>query len=548
MIGIAHGYGLGGSGSNLWTREVVAALCEAGETVHLMCQERSPEAYPFVAEVWSYDDAGPGTRTLDRAVPGPGRCIVHRPELPVLPTYVRPDRPSERVRSILDLDDDALDDYVRRNARALRTVITAHGVRAWHVNHVILLSEAFRQVRDSHGIAYAVMPHGSALEYVVRHDPRMKDTARRALDAADLVFALGPEIRDRLRRFFPDLDLEPRTTTLTVGVDTAAFHPVARAQRRQSVEALAEALHGARRGHTPEHSAPVRRAAAARTPGEHTDDGDDRADPLRLALETPVSYDTPHPDAGLEERLREVDWEREDVVAFVGRLIPAKGAQALVAALPLILEQRPQTRLLLIGAGWLREYLEAFVLTLAAGQGERARRVLHWAEARAQEGARPSGTAFLQHLVETGRYRQYVGAAHRYLDSERVLFTGYLQHPLLARVLPLADIAVFPSSVAEASPLVVPEAAACGCFPMGTDFAGMRHSLDSLAPYIPPALRPLLRLDPDPARTADDIAHHVPAVLHYQGDSTSALREAAVAEYDWHRIARTLAQALHRLN
>ncbi len=544
LIGIVHGYGLGGAGSNLWTREVVSALCETGHTVHLMCQERTPEMFRFVAELWTYDDGGRPHRVLAQEPETPGRCIVHRPALAILPTYVRPDRPSEYVRSILDLDDDALTDYLERNVRALRQIVAASGVRAWHVNHAILLSEALRRVKESDGIAYAVMPHGSALEYVVRHDPRMQAMARRALASADHVFALGPEIRERLHRFFPDLDLEARTTTLRVGVDTGRFRPVPREARGDSIDRLTAALHDVARGHRPEHSARLRDAlsrqiGAAEPTAER--------DPLRSALETPAPYETAHPDAEIEERLRQVHWQRENVVIFVGRIIPAKGVQALVAAFPLILERMPQTRLLLVGAGWLREYLEAFVLALSAADGARARRVLTWAAERAQEGARPSGTAFLQRLVDSGRFRGYVNAAHRHLEPERVIFTGYLAHSLLAHVFPLADAAVFPSAVAEASPLVLPEAAACGCFPMGTDFAGMRDSLDALAPHVPPVLRPLLRLDPDPARTADDIAHHVLALLQHRGDAGPALRDAAVAEYDWRRIAETLAEELARL-
>src|SRR5690606_39476579 len=53
-LGIVHGYGFSGAGSNLWTRSVVRALCHLGHTVHVVCQESRPEAYDFVAEAISY--------------------------------------------------------------------------------------------------------------------------------------------------------------------------------------------------------------------------------------------------------------------------------------------------------------------------------------------------------------------------------------------------------------------------------------------------------------------------------------------------------------
>ncbi|NIP81629.1 MAG: glycosyltransferase [Gemmatimonadetes bacterium] len=533
MIGIVHGYGLAGAGSNLWTRETVAALCDNGETVHLMCQETDPERFDFIAEAWTHTD-DEADRVFSREVPYPGRCILHRPALNVLPTYVRPDRESDYVRSILDLDMDALEEYLRRNVVALRRVSDDTGIRAWHVNHTILLSEALRRLREETGIAYAVMPHGSSLEYIVRHDERMRPIARRALESADAIFALNQEVRDRLADFFPDLDLEPRTVTVRVGVDTQRFRPVPRPERPASVERLAAALEGVPRGRGPAHAAALREAV----------DPELDHDGFRSALEPALDYATDRPDADLEDRLRTLDLPRARILTFVGRIIPAKGVPAIVVALPRIVERHPQTRLLLVGAGWLREYLEAFVLALSRGDGELAARIIEWTTRREQEGARPSGAAFIRRLRDTGEYDAYVDAARRCLTPEHVLFTGFLEHPLLAHVFPLADVAVFPSAVAEASPLVVPEAAACGCLPMGTDFAGMHHSLASLAPRLPDSVARLMPLDPDPERTAPDIVRNVDEALRSDADITEALRRAAVEEYDWHGIARTLVQQL----
>ena len=94
---------------------------------------------------------------------------------------------------------------------------------------------------------------------------------------------------------------------------------------------------------------------------------------------------------------------------------------------------------------------------------------------------------------------------------------------------------------------MVPEAAACGCLPMGTDFAGMRRALDSLAPRLPESLRPLLRLDPEPEATAGSIVDNVGRALAAPEDPGPALRKAAVDEYDWHGIARTVAEQLRTL-
>ncbi len=536
MIGIVHGYGLGGSGSNLWTREAVSALCNNGETVHLVCQEPHPERYDFVTEFIAYDDDARPERRFQRDSPRPGRCILHKPALNVLPTYVRPDRPSDYIRSILDLDEAALEEYLERNVATIRSISSLHGVRSWHVNHTILLSEALRRLQVSGEVRFAVMPHGSALEYVVRHDARMQQVARTVLDAADAVFSLNQEIRERLAHFFPELDLEHKTVTIRVGVDTEKFRPVAREDRRRSVQHLVRALHNVPRGHSPRHSDLLRDTLDA-APDHDT----------FMAVSGPAVDYPAAPDADIEEKLSSVDWDNEPIVTFVGRLIPAKGVGALVAAFPLVLQRHPDARLILVGTGWLREYLEAFIDGLAAGDGDRARAMLEWSTLRRQEDSTPSATTFLDRLAADGMFERYVQDAQRLLTPGRVLFTGFLEHHLLAHVFPLADVAVFPSAVPEASPLVIPEAAACGCLPMGTSFAGMKHSLDSLAPRLPDHVARLMRLRPDPDHTAFDIASNVNAALDVAFDASPALRQAAVEEYDWRTIADKLASQLRGL-
>ena len=49
-----------------------------------------------------------------------------------------------------------------------------------------------------------------------------------------------------------------------------------------------------------------------------------------------------------------------------------------------------------------------------------------------------------------------------------MIFTGYLTHRELRYLFPCCDVAVFPSIVAEAGPLVFLEALASGVSPLGT--------------------------------------------------------------------------------
>jgi glycosyltransferase involved in cell wall biosynthesis len=55
-------------------------------------------------------------------------------------------------------------------------------------------------------------------------------------------------------------------------------------------------------------------------------------------------------------------------------------------------------------------------------------------------------------------------AATELLDPAHVVFTGHLEHNALCHLFPCCDLAVFPSIVAEAGPLVLIEAMASGCW------------------------------------------------------------------------------------
>ena len=57
------------------------------------------------------------------------------------------------------------------------------------------------------------------------------------------------------------------------------------------------------------------------------------------------------------------------------------------------------------------------------------------------------------------------------MTNDQVVFTGYLNHDALRHLFPCCDVAVFPSLIPEAGPLVFYESLASGCVPLGTYFA-----------------------------------------------------------------------------
>ena len=539
MIALVHGYSLSGSGSNLWTRAVVRALCENGETVHLLAQERTPEQYPFVSTAYTYAPDGTRTTRLERTAETPGACILHRPELDVLPTYVRPSASATGMACILDMEEAAIEDYLARNTAVLKTVIRRHDIQGVHVNHVVLMAQAVARACMSTGVPFGVMPHGSAIEYVVKKSPAMHRLAQTTLQQADRLFILNPEVRRRLRDVFPELrHLEAKMVTAPAGVDTSQFELVPRDERPAAIGRLKDVVRDVPRGRTAEH-------ATTLVDGLHPNLTLEEAHAL---FDRAADYAQRRPDADLEKGLDRIDWSSAEVLVYVGRLISHKGVPTLAAAFPLIYRERSQARLVLAGAGPLREILEAFFWALRHGHPGLARQFIRWGGALEDEAADTFAPvqAFFDHLEADGALDDYYEAAAA-LPADAVVFTGYLEHDALSLLFPCCDVGVFPSVVKEASPLVIPEASASGCFPVGTDHSGMAASLDVVASVLPEAVRPLLRLRPDPAHTVRDLVRHAPAALAAAPHYRVALHDLAVDRFDWHSIAAGLADALREM-
>ena len=172
---------------------------------------------------------------------------------------------------------------------------------------------------------------------------------------------------------------------------------------------------------------------------------------LEQALQRASNYDGRRPDTDLESKLAAIDWEKDKVLLFVGRLIAAKGLHSILAALPLILEAEPRTKLLVVGHGPMREVAEVLVAALAAGRRD-------WVELILQSGSILEGGAarpltemrlFVDRLTTQGRLEPYLKIARQSMGSGCVIFTGYLTHRELRFLFPCCDAAVFPSVVAE---------------------------------------------------------------------------------------------------
>jgi len=203
-----HGYLLGGTGSNVYTRALAQEWSRLGHEVVVFCQEPHPELYDL------------------------GGAQVVRPEIGgVLPVFVLDRYEGLEAKLLPDLTPTERERYVELNAEALRAHLPADLVFA---NHVLLGGP----VAAATGARYAVKAHGSELEYSMRGNDELAAWGRESLAHAQAVFVGSAHIREVLQDVVGHVD---RVYEVPPGVDTDDFVPEPRAQ------ALAALLDEARR-------------------------------------------------------------------------------------------------------------------------------------------------------------------------------------------------------------------------------------------------------------------------------------------------------------
>ena len=192
-----HGYLLGGTGSNVYTRALARAWGKTGHEVVVVCQERNPASYDL------------------------GGARVVRPELPgnLLPVFVLDRYEGLEPRLLQDLTPAERERYVDANAAAVRGELPADLVFA---NHVLLGGP----VAATAAAPYAVKAHGSELEYSMRGNPELAGWGRDGLAKAEAVFVGSAHIRAVLEEVVGHVN---RVHEVPPGVDVDEFKPEARA-------------------------------------------------------------------------------------------------------------------------------------------------------------------------------------------------------------------------------------------------------------------------------------------------------------------------------
>ena len=205
-----HGYMLRGTGSNIYTANLAAALARLGHEVHLVCQER---------------------RVRVEGVE------IHNPDIHgLLPVYLKDPYEGFEVKAFPELTEAELDRYLEDNVAAVRNVAAAGPPDAALAGHLVMGPCILARA----GIGeFAAKIHGSALEYTVKPNPRFLPYAEEGMRAASCVLTGSHHTAESLWEALPGLEgLREKTRLGPPGVDTELFRPRNGGDEREPVVAF----------------------------------------------------------------------------------------------------------------------------------------------------------------------------------------------------------------------------------------------------------------------------------------------------------------------
>jgi len=502
-----HGWLLEGSGSNVYTSRVAAALVGAGHEVAILCQEGHPDRYPFIRAVGTVSGKGvSGLTEFDRpTLHGAAGAVLLRPEIgALLPVFVIDEYEGFEVKRFVELDEAELDAYLDRNHQALTAAAAWFRPDIVVAGHVVPGAVVAKRSRLDRG--YVAKVHGSDVEYAIRIQPRYLTLAREGLESAGAVIGATSEVLGRVMDLVPGV--EARTRVVRPGVDVQRFRPMPRAQALKTLATELEQDPEVERGRPDGLDAEVRSAVDER-------DGD-RLDALA------GRYDQAVPDPGAPDMLRALARHRGPLIGYFGKLIPPKGVETLIHAFALL--GRLDARCLIVGFGLFREWLQAMVDALDRADAAAAR----WL-------AECSGTGL---ELGEGQIRAAAGI------GDRVLFTGRLDHRYAPAALAALDVLVVPSVLPEAFGMVGAEGAAAGALPLVARHSGLAELAGALEDAA--GRRDLFSFAPGPGATAR-IAQGLEQLLGLPAEEELALRRKVSSfvarEWTWERTADRLIAA-----
>lgn len=225
-------------------------------------------------------------------------------------------------------------------------------------------------------------------------------------------------------------------------------------------------------------------------------------------------------------------------IGYVGRMTMDKGVHALMAAFVQVVARCPAARLELYGSGPDESALRAVHAAMLAGDVTEMRRQL---EVTSRRGRTAHQAASLMAPLDPCWEWLAARPEHVQRAARAIRFHGYVDQVALARCYGELDLLVLPSIVAEAFPLVLLEALACGVPAIASDRDGQGWFLEAVEGAMS-EVSGRLRFASHPRRRVDSMIQTCVSMLTHRPSENfgRGVREFLEARYAWGPITRSI--------
>ena len=546
-IGIVHGYLLTGTGSNIYVRNLVQKFVEGGHEVFLFCQEPKPELINFINDINIFNtDNITFRQTLNRKTTFKGQCHFFKPNLHgILPVFVLDKYEGYTVKEFHNMPLDEIENYIFYNVKAIKTVLDKIEPDFIQTNHFIMSPYIIFKALGHKQIPYFLTIHGSCLNFSVKKDTRLVPYALTALESAYKCCTLSEHTAYELKEFLQsqNYQLKDDIKIIPAGCDTDVFN-VSAASKKQNLKKLYKLFSAnfKKGGKNPDITQQFANELSTFSKEKYSEIRNNQL--KQLFKKYNEYYDKRLPDEDVIEKLKNINVEKEKIILFTGKYLWTKGIQDIITASPLIFEQIPDARIILVGFGDSREIFEGLIFALSSGDYELYTYLCeHHAALDIGTNVLTPDTSltFLNKLKQDKKIKNYFKLAGNRSIKDKIIFTGIFNHEQLKYLLPCADIFVAPSIFTESFGLVAIEALSCGVFPMVTYAYGFKEISDIIFKCFPKETKDIKKLALD-EYFIENLAHNIITVLNNNRFHTPDFKRKCYKivenNYSWDAVAQ----------
>jgi glycosyltransferase involved in cell wall biosynthesis len=457
-----HGYLLHGSGSNIFTLNVVEEFLKINN-VYLFSQERNWDGIEKIKSHFVINENQ--NLSLEKDFKREGFIGVTPYIGNLLPVFVYDDYDGFEVKTFDNLTDEELEIYIDLNVKAMISFLKKNKIDIIYCNHFAISPYIMKKVWEKTRVPYVVIGHGSSLNYIISKDERYMKLSYEGFLNSQNVVVQSEYIRDRSIEIYEKKEffMDPRFKIIPSGVNFKKFNKfMTDKEFKKIVEKKIGFSNGPTKITYDKYYEQIKKLR-------------DREQIKKIIdlEEKKIEYRDIDRDL-----LSKIPSYRDDEpsILYIGKLIISKGVQILLMSLPYVFHENSNTKVSIVGYGKFRPTLELLLRGLVEGNKNLIEVLVkngNFLE-NEKEGSLKYIEYFLEDLIKKGKLNEYLNLAKK-INLENIVFLGKLDHDTLPYIIKKHNLIVVPSIFPESFGMVSIEGMSQGLIPIVSNHSGLKE-------------------------------------------------------------------------